>query len=314
MRSQTSRHEYERRLNLVVNHVAEHLDEPLSLEVLAGIAAWSPYHFHRIFKAMMGETVAEFVWRLRLERAANQLRTRSEASITRIALDCGFATPSSFSRAFRQRFGVTASGFRQESPGSILRNLGTDDERLPPYAPGMGAEWPLNRQGNTSMDVEIQDLPAFHVAYVRRHGYAKGEFQQHLNDAFQQVCAWVAHRDLFGAETLVIGVPHDNPDITPFDRCRYDACVTIPGEVSEPSDGIAIQTLAGGQYAVRRIDVRDPAEIGREVDALYGQWLPTSGYQADDRPCLEIYRDSGETPPGSRIVLDFCIPVTPLRR
>jgi AraC family transcriptional regulator len=76
---------------------------------------------------------------------------------------------------------------------------------------------------------------------------------------------------------------------------------------------VDVQTLAGGQYAVHRIDVREPAEIGRAVDALYGQWLPASGYQTDNRPCLEIYRESGETPPGTRIVLDYCIPVTPLR-
>ena len=124
MRSETSRQDYERRLSLVIDHVVEHLGEPLSLDVLAGIATWSPYHFHRIFKAMMGETLAEFVWRLRLERAANQLREQPDMSITRIALDCGFATPSSFSRAFRQRFGVTASGFRGQTSASNVRNLG----------------------------------------------------------------------------------------------------------------------------------------------------------------------------------------------
>jgi AraC family transcriptional regulator len=311
MRSNASRHEYERRLNLVINHIANHLDEPLPLEILAGIAMWSPYHFHRIFKGMMGETLSDFVWRLRLERAANRLRTQPATPITDIALDCGFATPSSFSRAFRQRFGVTASRYRSQS--SEGRKLGKAAPALPPYPDHMGAARPRSDRGRQPMHVEVQQLPAYHVAYIRRLGYAKGVYQEHLNTAFQQVCSWVATRDLFGPDTLVIGVPHDNPDVTPNDRCRYDACVTIPAAVTEAGDGVDIQTLAGGQYAVHHIDVRDPAEIGQAVDTLYGQWLPASGYQTDDRPCLEIYRESGETPPGTRIVLDYCIPVTALR-
>jgi AraC family transcriptional regulator len=59
-------------------------------------------------------------------------------------------------------------------------------------------------------------------------------------------------------------------------------------------------------------DVDDPAEIGLSVDAMYGSWLPRSGFQADDGPPLEIYYDSDEPGPEKRIVLDFCIPVTPL--
>jgi AraC family transcriptional regulator len=306
-----SRHEYERRLNLVINHVVNHLDQPLPLDTLAGIAMWSPYHFHRIFKGMMGETLADFVWRLRLERAANRLRTQPDTPITDIALDCGFATPSSFSRAFRQRFGVTASRYRSQA--SAMRKLGKAALVPTPYPDEKGAGWPRSETGSKPMNVEVRHLPAYHVAYIRRLGYAKGVYQEHLNTAYQQVCGWVAAQDLFGPDTLVIGVPHDNPDVTPNDRCRYDACVTIPATVNEASDGVDIQTLADGQYAVHHIDVRDPAEIGRAVDALYGQWLPASGYQTDDRPCLEIYRESGETPPGTRIVLDYCIPVTALR-
>lgn len=162
------------------------------------------------------------------------------------------------------------------------------------------------------MDVDVRTLPSYRVAYIRRLGYSKGVFQEHLNSAFQQVCAWVNARNLFGPDTLVIGVPHDNPDITPNDRCRYDACVTVPEMVTSGTGDVDVQVLAGGRYAIHRIDVSDPAEIGVAVDEMYGQWLPGSGYQADDRPCLEMYHDSGKSGPQSRIVLDFCIPVKPL--
>ena len=62
--------EYEKRVNRVIDHIRDHLADELSLESLAAIAAFSPFHFHRIFRAMTGETLAAFVQRLRLERAA----------------------------------------------------------------------------------------------------------------------------------------------------------------------------------------------------------------------------------------------------
>jgi AraC family transcriptional regulator len=116
-------------------------------------------------------------------------------------------------------------------------------------------------------------------------------------------------RGLFSPDTLVIGVPHDNPDITPNARCRYDACVTVPDTVTDATGPVDLQALAGARYAVVQLDVADPAEIGQAVDELYGDWLPGSGYQTDDRPCLEIYHDAGGL---GRIVLDFCVPIVPL--
>jgi AraC family transcriptional regulator len=308
------RGEYAARLNRVINYVGDHLDEPLSLRQLADEAAFSPYHFHRIFKAMMGETLGDFVWRLRLERAANRLIWQPTARVTDVALDCGFSSPSNFCRAFKQRFGVSPAQFRraeERKPGAADRKAGEVTAPLPSYAP----DWPteaIRTSGRSgAMNVEVKTLPGYHVAYIRRLGYSKGTFQAHLNAAFQQVCRWVEARGLFGEGTLVIGVPHDNPDITPNARCRYDACVTVPAGVTGGGE-VDVQDLAGGRYAVQRIDVEDPAEIGRQVDAMYGNWLPGSGYQADDRPALEIYHDSEEAGPKRRIVLDYCIPVIPL--
>ena len=315
MATSPSRWEYTTRLNRVINHISRHLDEPLSLQELADVAAFSPYHFHRIFKGVMHETLSSFVWRLRLERAACLLLWQPTTRVTDIALACGFSSHSNFARAFKERFGVSATEFR----AGQLRNLANTDRKPREdgpdrslYALGCGPDVGLYPEERRTMSVEVKTLPAYHVAYIRRYAYSKGVFQKHLHAAFEQVCAWAAARGLFGPDTLVIGVPHDNPDVTPNDRCRYDACVTVPVEVTTGSAEVDIQELAGGRYAVQRIEVEDPAEIGRLVDAMYGGWLPESGFQADDRPPLEIYHDSKESGPKRRIVLDFCIPVTPL--
>jgi len=107
--SESTRQEYAARMNRVVDHIQSHLSESLDLEKLAGIACFSPFHFHRLFRAWMGETLQGFVHRLRLERAASELVFDLRKSITAIALDCGFSSSAAFARAFKEAFGVSAT-------------------------------------------------------------------------------------------------------------------------------------------------------------------------------------------------------------
>ena len=102
MTTSSPRWEYTRRLNRVVNHISEHLDEPLTLGELAGVAGFSPYHFHRVFTGVTGETLSSFIWRLRLERAASLLVWQPTTRVADIALSCGFSSPSNFARASRR--------------------------------------------------------------------------------------------------------------------------------------------------------------------------------------------------------------------
>ena len=169
------------------------------------------------------------------------------------------------------------------------------------------------------MNVEIKNLPDLHVAFVRHlYGYQKGVPNRQIGEAFQKVAKWAGARDLLGPATLMVGVPYDNPAITPADKCRYDACVTVPGEITAGmatgTGEIGIQDIPGGKYAVCHIEVgaSETKAIGEMVDRLYGEWLPASGYQADDKPPLEIYYPSLDKPPDSWVSMDYCLPVKPL--
>ena len=165
------------------------------------------------------------------------------------------------------------------------------------------------------MNVEVKQLPTYHAAYIRHlAGYSKGQSSSAIGEAFQQVSRWAAAHDLLGPQTLIIGVPYDNPDITPNDRCRYDACVTIPAEVSAGSGEVGVQDIPGGKYAVCHLEIsaQEMHKIGETVDALYGEWLPSSGFAGADRPALEIYYDTPGKPQGSWVSMDFCVPVQAL--
>src|SRR5437763_1337219 len=110
--SAAHRREYERRVNRVMDYVQAHLAEELTLDKLAGVAAFSPFHFHRVFAAITGETLSDFIRRVRLERAASALGLLHDTSVLEIALRYGFSSAATFARAFRMHFGMSATQWR----------------------------------------------------------------------------------------------------------------------------------------------------------------------------------------------------------
>lgn len=303
------REDYLVRLNRVLDYIHANIDQPLPLEVLSDVAGFSPFHFHRLFKALTTETLNDYVQRIRIEKAANLLCYDPRRSILDIAIACGFSGAAVFTRAFRARFA--------QSPTQYRKNCKTERKqgKASPAAESYNERTWLNERRYTPMDVMVKTLPTYHVAFIRHiSGYSKGEFNSTINEAFQRVCGWAGARDLFGPSTLVIGIPYDNPDITPNDRCRYDACVTVPETITEGSGEVGVQEIAGGKYVVAHIDIpsSETRKIGETVDQMYGEWLPSSGYMVDDRPSLEIYYDNPDHPAGTWIKMDYCIPIKPL--
>lgn len=113
---------YIRRINAVIDHARENLKEDLSLDVLAQVAGFSPFHFHRVFKSITGETLSDMVVRLRLERAAVLLRSSPELSITDAAFECGFRSVSVFSRLFKRHYGLNARQWDRQHPLKNSKN------------------------------------------------------------------------------------------------------------------------------------------------------------------------------------------------
>ncbi len=308
----STRAEYLLRLNRVLDYIHANLDQPLSLEVLAKVAGFSPFHFHRLFKSMVGETLNDYVWRSRLEKAANWLRGEPDRSIIEICLGCGFSSPAVFSRAFRERFQLSPSQYRKQS--KVDRSLSKDSQLEDRYDGKRKIIKPIERI-RFPMNIEVKQFPTMHVAYVRHlTGYKKGQNSREIGEAFQRVTKWAAAHDLMGPQTLVIGIPYDNPEITPNDRCRYDACVSIPAEVTQGGGEVGVQDIPGGKYAVCHLEIssQETHKIAEAVDSLYGEWLPSSGYGSADQPALEIYYNTPNKPMGSWISMDFCVPIEPL--
>ena len=277
--------DYKRRVLRVLVHIQQHLDDSLPLDKLAGLACFSPYHFHRIFRGMVGESVREYVRRLRLERAAGQLRL-SSASVTDIALTAGYESHEAFTRSFKASFGASPSQYRLARraqwaavPSGVHYSLEDTVRCFRTLCPG----------GN--MNVEIKQLQPMRVAFMRHVGpYGK------VGATWDRFLTIMGKDGYLGGNTVLLGICHDDPEVTSHNRIRYDACLTVDDDF-ESSGDIGVQTVAGGEYAMTTH--RGPYnKLGNTYAMLMGHWLPRSGRELRDAPCFEIYlNDPGSTVP-----------------
>jgi AraC family transcriptional regulator len=317
--------EYLGRIYAVMTYINEHIDSDLSLRTLAKVASFSPFHFHRIFKAVLGENVNDYVKRIRLEKAANLLLHIKHFSITDIALLCGFSSNSNFSRCFKEHFGTCAREFRDKESKICKEEskIGEEFSGLIRYdAFSELATKNMTMKGLMQLKVQIKDLPKYHVAYIRHlSGVNKGEYNLNVTESFERVARWISSKKLSATQTHAIGICYDNPEITPSHKIRYDAAFIIQDNVTETQDKeIAIQDVPTGKYAVYTIEVDNPIgntngfeqaiiDMGKAIDYLYGEWLPNNPYLLDDRPCLEMYYTERNAP---KIVIDYCLPIQPV--
>lgn len=202
--------EYALRMNRVLDYVDAHLDAALELAVLADVANFSSFHFHRMFAAWMGE----YVRRRRLEQGAWLLLTRRDLSVLYIALSVGFASGEAFSRAFKERFGATPSKWRVSE---AERRGGTPLKSNPDQAQSKLDQAFIRCQRDDTnsfsslervLMINLLDLPARRIAYLHHIG-PYGESVGRFWGTFHQ--ARVAH----GLGGNMFGIVLDDPAITP---------------------------------------------------------------------------------------------------
>ena len=286
--------EYENRVNKALDFIQTHLYDEIDLNRLAQEACFSPYHFHRIFKAVVGETPSDYRERLRLEKAANMLIQLQDYSVTEIALTTGFATPSTFARSFKKFYGVPAQSYRMNHWKSDRKeNPGNVEPKHPEEF------YPVK-------NIVIRNFPDRRIAFTR----SRGGYGKNIGQAWNQLFRWAYARDLVRKETEFLGIPWDNPGVTETRNCRYYACITVPENV-QGSGHVSTMVLPGGKIAVYHFEGKD-CDISRAYESLYGRWMPESGFLPDDRPGFESYIELPDDRPDRILRYDICIPVKPL--
>lgn len=274
MKPSTEQDYYERIVRTLV-YIQRHLDEELELENLASVAAFSRFHFHRVFRGLVGESVKEYVRRLRLERAAQALK-HTDTTVTDIALAAGFDTHESFTRAFGIMFGVPPSGYRAAHKPAPESASGSHLDDVSGYHPPDYGE---------PLPVEVKELPPVKILFLRH----VGPYSQ-VGATWGRLMSWAGMRGLLGPQMRTIGIVHDDPDVTPPDKVRYDAAVVVNRPV-EPQGEFGVTEIPGGRYAV--FTHRGSYEtLGQTYQRFFGAWLPKSGFELGDSESFEEYLNS----------------------
>ena len=267
-------------------HIEEHLDQELPLAQLADVAYLSPYHFHRIFRATVGEGVAEYVRRVRLERSAIALKATTD-DVTKIAFDAQYGSHEAFTRAFRRQFGMSPSEFRI---GTLRTAKQIERSNAMPQL--------------SEREVRTEFLPATRVAFLRHIGpYSES------GPTFQKMMCWAFEKGLFNPRTKVLSICHDDPAVTPGEKQRLDCCVSVDSTFL-PEGDVAVQEIPKGEYVI----MTHHGEYSGLADSycwLYGKWLATSGREFANRPPFEVYLNNpADTPPGE-LLTEICILLKP---
>jgi len=288
--------EYAQRIDRVIDYLRGNLHRPVKLAELADVACFSEFHFHRIFTAVSGETLNHFTNRLRLEKAARLLRY-SEQSLTDIALDCGFSSSSTFSRAFRSGYDTSPSQFRKSGEikkSKIRKELFPEDE----YGVPMSAE-----EKRAAFPVRLIDVPERQVAYIR---VAYAFEMERVLAALKTVIEWAKSRNLFSQGTL-FGMSVDDPHVTPKHLYRYEVCLasSLPFECIE---GMSKLKMPAMRYAAIKVS-GDIHTVATAWDYLYRDWLINSAYEPEHAPALEVFLDKECATDWSHFELELCLPV-----
>jgi AraC family transcriptional regulator len=300
----TTWNDYQQRILRVLTHIQEHLDEALDLEELARVACFSSFHFHRVFAAMTGETIADHVRRLRLERAAMELRSGAK-QVIQVALDAGYEAHEAFTRAFKAAYGVSPAEFRRATGPIAIRTAPSGVH----FRPGVPLTT-FNTDHSTTPIVKVltRKIKPMRVAYLRHVGPYEDTKQTWFD-----ITARLSADKQIRKRSIFIGIGHDNPAVTSAVELRYDACITVDGDY-EPKKPVELQTIVGGDYAVAK-----NCPVGKIKDAyqyLYGKWLARSSRELRPAPGFIMLVDAQDVVARKKqrvAILDIYVPLQPKR-
>ena len=275
--------DYIQRINKVVAYINDHLDESLDLKTLAEVAALSEFHFHRVFKALKGESIGAHISRLRIEAAARLLRY-SALSIEDIAFNIGYEAPAALSKAFKNQYGITPTQYRTNKDIYIMKK-----EIINPD---------LALKAPKIMELEPKNL--IYVALTGEYGtldYGK---------AYEQLWAVVKSQKLFTKGIESICVSYDDPKITEASLQRSEVSLAIH-KPAHPEGEVSCKTLAGGKYAVFFYQ-GSYSHLSAVYDAAMG-WVIDSEYEVREEPTFEKYLNDSRRTPEENLKTEVYIPI-----
>ena len=282
------------KIQKVICHIDENLDESFNVEELANIAGYSLYHFCRIFKVTMGESVMTYATRLRIERASQHV-THEDKSILDVALDAGFETPAGFNKAFKRRFGTTPTIYRNRKEKQLqyfkeiemkTPEIVTRDKAYVVFKREMGE---YNKSSEIAWKILSDKLNKLNELFIKKPPKEGLIFDKN--------------------EAEILGLCHDDPKLTNEENIRYDAAVAWGKEEIESlsSYGFDSKEVMGGKYA----KVLYKGSYSQAEKYWYGlyAWLVENKYEFRDQPAFEKYLNLPTEVSEDELLTEIYIPI-----
>lgn len=285
MQQRTStRDEYLKCVNVVVEYINNHLGEEIDLSSLAEMSNFSPFHFHRIMKALLGEPIGAFIVRTRIEAAARLLRY-TDMTISDIAYQVGYNAPSSLSKLFKQFYGISPIEYRNNKEYTIMKKV------------------ELN--SNLDVSVEVKEITSKKLIYIRLSGDYKG---LDFASAWGRLFKFAQEENLISDNCIeYLCVYHDDPKVTESDKLRTDICLALSKSAKAKGE-VGVKEIPGGKYAIFRY--KGPySNLSAVYDTVYGRLVQDNGFKVVNSPVFEKYVNNPSDTAPENLITEIYIPV-----
>lgn len=294
--------DYKSRLNRVFEFIDENLNSKLSLKEVAEVAYFSPYHFHRVFKYIVQETLNEYIIRRKIEKSALEL-LHTNASTTAVAHNYGYSDNSSFAKAFKKYYGISPTEFKKQNiykHSKILQLESKNGQGFPNTEKYICFINNLKNWITMNAKIEVKKLPEMNLAYVTCIG------SKSIEGAFNKLIKWATSLGLMNEKTKLVTIYHDSFKVTEAEKVRISASILLE-EPIEPEGEVALTSIEAGKFIVGSFEIK-LSEFEKSWTGLF-LWMNENGYKKAEGNPFEIYYNNFNEHPQRKARVDFCIPV-----
>jgi len=297
--------EHKKRIIKAIAYIDNNLDADLSLEKMAGIAMYSSFHFHRIFKLITGETLQNYIIRKKIEKSAFYLAVKKDIELKDLYLDLGFSNHSVFSKTFKKYYGVSPTAFRNSAPETfhkILQIQSKNGQMDTVFSQYLCSIENLLNWTKMNLKIEVKELPEMNLAAVMSLGIANVE------PSYDVLVDWAKKKQLFPRENVkMISVYHDSFKVTPPDKVRIHACMLLDKNLEKQEGLVFPETIHAGKFIVGSGEVT--LHDFEQCWVSLFLWMNEHHYSIRKAFPFEIYHSNFKEHPEGKMIVDFCIPV-----
>ncbi len=305
--SNISQDEYLSRIYKVQDYIEINYFKNTSVEKLARVAGFSKYHFNRIFKSVVNESISQYVNRIRIEHSLFLLGYRTDISLTNIALELGYTDSATFSRAFKTYYGMSPSSYRKEHRTKCKENIFISEYNEPVKK----KKW-VQKSYSDLGEIRIESRDERIAVYVRHVGDYRSLKRNYAKLMQQLMIESVKQHLMDQVNVEILAMYHDNPEFGQEEQFRTSLCISLPKE-SNPreTEKLGVMQIEGGLYAIGHFKIQQE-QFQDAWDFMYQQWLITSDYVPRDICPFEVYLNNPMKEPDHHIEVDIYMPIEPI--